>query len=572
MSVELLEFQKEAQLFVLKNRASILSLATGLGKTITSISAVERVINRYPAAKCIYVTGDSILPQSVEDIRAHFDLKVIQIYKLTPRERVRAYIDFAENGGQILVLNYHILIRDIERICGMIVQENLQVVSIFDEANNIRTSTSKFHLAAKQLAQISYKTIALTATPSKQKIDDIYYTLQAIGIRLCSRDLFAKSFEIYSEIPTLQVFHKGKMLTQVQARPSKNRNFLVFNFSLNLPQGFSLQRPAKGTFKYKPDGKFQYSNFTKGVSKQVMLINNEPYELHTFAAYNRLGFKNTRMFMKKVSPFMYVKSKRSVAAQLPRYTLFKRYVEEDPKSFSVAANLYKGVYSKSESERVVIGNYAQLLIAQNTPQVYDDSIAENYLTNKFKDVLDIIENNVDMDDKIVIYSPWRKSIDILYSILLAEVYQGDSARIAKISGGEDTDNNTERIRFQTDSDCQCLLMTDAGTQGLNLQVANHIVFLNMPKDAGDYDQVGGRLPRVGSKHSALNAYFIIAKDTIDEDHYEMIMHNYLFMRSLHKEFGDETLQDTSLPPLDLETNDEFLIQRLGNRKSKYLKN
>ena len=107
MSVELLPFQKEAQLFILKRKASLLALATGLGKTITSISAVAKIIEKYPEAKCIYITENSILCQSVEDIQEHFDLKVTQIYKLTPKERKLAYKDFISSGN-IMVMNYHI--------------------------------------------------------------------------------------------------------------------------------------------------------------------------------------------------------------------------------------------------------------------------------------------------------------------------------------------------------------------------------------------------------------------------------------------------------------------------------
>ena len=120
MAVELLPFQKEAQQFVLKRKASLLALATGLGKTITSISAVAKIIEKYPEAKCIYITENSILCQSVEDIQEHFNLNVIQIYKLTPKERKQAYSDFVKSG-QIMVLNYHILIRDIDMLYTLVV-------------------------------------------------------------------------------------------------------------------------------------------------------------------------------------------------------------------------------------------------------------------------------------------------------------------------------------------------------------------------------------------------------------------------------------------------------------------
>ena len=48
------------------------------------------------------------------------------------------------------------------------------------------------------------------------------------------------------------------------------------------------------------------------------------------------------------------------------------------------------------------------------------------------------------------------------------------------------------------------------------------------------------------------------------------MRNYMFMRELHPEFGDESLQDTKFKPLDLKQKDEFLFKKLENRKKQYI--
>lgn len=574
MAVELLPFQKEAQQFVLKRKASLLALATGLGKTITSISAVAKIIKKYPEAKCIYITENSILCQSVEDIQEHFNLNVIQIYKLTPKERKQAYSDFVKSG-QIMVLNYHILIRDIDLIYTLVVANKIQLVSIFDEANNIRNETSKFHQASRQLSKASYKSIALTATPTKQRLDDIYNTLKAINIEPLTRTYFAKNFEIYAEQPTLIISLSGKQLTQVTSIANKGR-YNVFRFKIpmlanNIAKAYIPDNKIRTRVRI-PDTTFEIGAVIFGQSKHYMQVMTQDgkhltFELMLVNRAQRLGFKNTGIFMNKMSDYIFVKSKRSVCDSLPRYTLQKRIVAEDALSKQTITALYKRTNEDGLPKPI---NYAQIMISQNTPQSYDENIDEYYKTNKIKEVFNILENDVDENDKVVIYSPWRKSIDTLYSILLAEYCNNTTSSIAKISGGDDTDNNEERIRFQTDPDCKILLMTDAGTRGLNLQVANHIIFLNMPKDAGDYDQVGGRLPRVGTKHISLSAYFIIAEDTIDQDHYEMVMRNYMFMRELHPEFGDESLQDTKFKPLDLKQKDEFLFKKLENRKKQYI--
>lgn len=580
MTVELLPFQKEAQLFVLKRKASLLALATGLGKTITSISAVDTVINKYPETKCIYVTENSILCQSVEDIEKHFDLKITQIYKLTPKERKEAYKDFVASSN-IMVMNYHILIRDIKLLQSLIVKHKIKLISIFDEANNIRRETSQFHQCARALSKLSYKTVALTATPTKQKLDDIYNTLKAINIEPISQTYFTKNFEILADTPTLIISYLGKVVTQIPCIATKGR-YSVFRFKIpflksNIKKVILPDNKLKIRTK-NSEGAFELGAVILGMNKSFMKVETVDdrqltFELLMVNKFQRLGFKNTNTFMQKVSDYIFVKSKRSVCDTLPRFTLQKRLVDEDKLSKQTITMLYEKTIKDvedSDEPRAKFVNYAQILISQNTPQSYNEQIDFKYKTEKIKEVFKILENDVEENDKVVIYSPWRKSIDILYCMLLDEYCDGNTEMIAKISGGDDTDNNEERVRFQTNPNCKILLLTDAGTRGLNLQVANHLIFLNMPRDAGDYDQVGGRLPRVGTKHTSLSAYFIIAEETIDQDHYEMVMRNYMFMRELHSEFGDESLQDTNFKPLDLKNKDEFLFKKLENRKKQYI--
>ena len=93
----------------------------------------------------------------------------------------------------------------------------------------------------------------------------------------------------------------------------------------------------------------------------------------------------------------------------------------------------------------------------------------------------------------------------------------------KITGSVPSEKRQDIVRkFQNDPDEKLIVLNiAAGGVGLTLTAASHVAFVELPWTPGAVDQAEDRLHRMGQKN-AVNVYYLLAKDTIDERVYDMI--------------------------------------------------
>jgi SNF2 family DNA or RNA helicase len=86
----------------------------------------------------------------------------------------------------------------------------------------------------------------------------------------------------------------------------------------------------------------------------------------------------------------------------------------------------------------------------------------------------------------------------------------------RISGDESAEAREQaRLAFHT-SGSNLMLITSAGGQALDLQAARILVFFDLPWSWGEFQQVLGRIRRIGSPHDAVLAVFLKNVGTIDD--------------------------------------------------------
>lgn len=93
----------------------------------------------------------------------------------------------------------------------------------------------------------------------------------------------------------------------------------------------------------------------------------------------------------------------------------------------------------------------------------------------------------------------------------------------KITGDVPSEKRQEIVnKFQNDPDEQLIVLNiQAGGVGLTLTAASHVAFVELPWTPGAVAQAEDRLHRIGQKN-AVNVYYLLGKDTIDQSVYEMI--------------------------------------------------
>jgi superfamily II DNA or RNA helicase len=87
-----------------------------------------------------------------------------------------------------------------------------------------------------------------------------------------------------------------------------------------------------------------------------------------------------------------------------------------------------------------------------------------------------------------------------------------------IINGASGQRNQETIKrfWQNPPDCHVIISTEAGSEGVNLQVANVLVNYDLPWNPMIVEQRIGRIQRLASEHASVSILNIILKDTFEE--------------------------------------------------------
>lgn len=117
------------------------------------------------------------------------------------------------------------------------------------------------------------------------------------------------------------------------------------------------------------------------------------------------------------------------------------------------------------------------------------------------------------EDKIVVFSAWKNGVRALQSRLAAEgigyvtIWGEDRDAVSRMQSQE---------KFWNDDRCRVLIGTTAIEQSLNLQVARHLINIDMIMNPKRMEQLAGRLSRAGSAHHTVYVHNLLTVDTQEE--------------------------------------------------------
>jgi SWI/SNF-related matrix-associated actin-dependent regulator 1 of chromatin subfamily A len=135
-------------------------------------------------------------------------------------------------------------------------------------------------------------------------------------------------------------------------------------------------------------------------------------------------------------------------------------------------------------------------------------------SDKMKELFTLLTEGDLADEKVIVFSRFKKMIDKLEEVAHSKKYK---LKTVRITGDEDEDQRKAAMqKFQDpNSDARICWITEAAKEGINLQAAKALVFYDSPWSAGDYLQILGRMIRIGSTHDRCYAIHLVARGTID---------------------------------------------------------
>ncbi len=113
--------------------------------------------------------------------------------------------------------------------------------------------------------------------------------------------------------------------------------------------------------------------------------------------------------------------------------------------------------------------------------------------------------------KVVVFTEWERM-----QAMAAEVCEKLGIGYVRLHGGVPAASRGRLIdRFREDPKCQVFLSTDAGGVGLNLQVASHVVNLDLPWNPAVLSQRIARVHRLGQRE-AVNVVLLVSEGSFEQ--------------------------------------------------------
>ena len=258
-----------------------------------------------------------------------------------------------------------------------------------------------------------------------------------------------------------------------------------------------------------------------------------------------IGYKNINLLHKKLQPIMLRRKKEEIEQQLPPrvdksyfVTMDKitndRYEEYETMVSSIAARAKKRPLSFEELQKLQIGLSCMRILCDSA-YILDQKITTS---PKVDEAIPIIEEILeDESNKIIIFSQWEKMLELLNKRLKEKDIQ-----VAWHTGSYSQMQRKKEIeKFKTSSDCNIFLSTDAGSTGLNLQVANVVINLDIPWTPAKLEQ---RVARAWRKYQKKTVQVInfITENRLEHRIVEMVKQKQFLSDNVLDGLGNDELK------------------------------
>ena len=235
-----------------------------------------------------------------------------------------------------------------------------------------------------------------------------------------------------------------------------------------------------------------------------------------------IGYKNLNAIGEQIREQLLRRTKKGVRLQLPKrsdqYLLVPmtsaqaEYHAECKWELTKILNKYKKFHYMSEQDR----RRLMLLLSQMRMVADSTFILEQNLKTrqdvKIAEVMNLLDNVfANGDEKVVIFSEWERM-----ARLVAIELEKRGIRFEYLNGSISAKQRGQLVEyFTTLPESRVFISTDAGSTGLNLQVASILINLDLPWNPAVLEQRIARIYRLGQE-KPVQILNLVSKDSIEE--------------------------------------------------------
>ena len=498
----LLPYQVEAVEAMVSRKKMLVAYDLGLGKTVLTIAALERLKEEGKIeGPGIVICLSSLKYQWASQIEKFTDgtAKVVVIDG-TPKKREQQYIEAIDWGHSLVdyvILNYEQVVNDWEWV-----QKLNRGFVVTDEATAIKSFRSKRAKAVKKL--ISPVKFALTGTPVENgKPEELYSIMQFVDSHVLGRfDLFDQTFIVRNRFGGVERYRNLPLLVRTLGSAAVRKRQSDPDVAPYLPETISTD-PIYVSFDSA--GRKIYTHIVRD------LLANLDEALDTFGGsfdlFSHYGKGDNAEVMDELRGLI-----------MSKMTCL-RLLCDDPQLLLVSATKYdQGTIVTSNDGKTISmpglqggSGYASELKALGLL----DNIKQGPKLGVLKQYVDDFLSQYD-GNKAVIFTSFVGMTKLIQETLpyKSVVYTGSMNAKQK---------EEAKLKFQLDPDVRLFISSDAGGYGVDLPQANLLINYDLPWNAGLSVQRNGRIKRASSTWKHIVIQDILMENSLEQRQREMLL-------------------------------------------------
>ena len=485
---KLYPYQEESVSRMVDRGQMLLGLVMGAGKTVTTIAAIEQLMESNEVDKCLVIVPASLKYQWMREIERFTNSRVAVIAG-TPKERQQSWR--ATISAKYIIVNPETLLRDMSHCLKV----DFQAV-VVDEATIIKSRVSKRSKLIKKIGKrVNYR-FALTGQPIENRPEELFSIMEFVDPDVLGRfDSFDRTFIVRDHFgkPTryrnLKALHESMQECMVR----KTRE----DIADQLPRIVHQVIPVP----FDDSGAQLYRTVSSDLLHQLQQVINK----------HGGGFNLWRHYNDPES--------NEAQGQIMSRLLVLRMLCDNPQLIINSASAY------NDPDRPNQGSaYADTIVSRGF-------MPGGMGTPKLDAVLEYIEQVLDEDpvNKVVLFSFFKDNLKLIKrataKITNSVLFTGDM---------NSEEKDVAKQKFSTDPSTRLFLSSDAGGYGVDLPMANYLISYDLPWSSGKLEQREARIIRLSSTFSHVTIATFVMQGSIEERQYEMLQQK----RSINEAFVD----------------------------------
>lgn len=498
----LLPYQVEAVDRMCERGSMLVAYDLGLGKTVLTLAAVERLMDEGKVTEPgIVVCLSSLKYQWASSVEKFTDSKALVIDG-TPKQRQAQYeqaMDWQNSGVDYVILNYEQIVND-----WKIVSKLPRGFVVADEATAIKSFRAKRAKLVKKL-KCDY-TYALTGTPLENgKPEELYSIMQFVDASVLGRfDLFDQTFIVRNHFGGVDRYRNLPVLHKTMAKASVRKRQDDADVAPYLPATIF---PEPMFVPFEPSAKRLYNKIVEDLVAdldEAMESFGSSFDL--FKYYSGQADSDVSEFRGRIMSKLTALRMLCDHPQLLKDSAAKflngtvTVTNEDGDDLTTNIPGYNGGSS-----------YAAELDATGWLEKITKAPKLDALKAYVDDFLSQFEGN-----KVVIFTSYVSMVDLIAEALSD---YGPTKYTGQMNAKE---KEASKVHFQTDPDCRVLVSSDAGGYGVDLPQANLLINYDLPWNAGLAVQRNGRIRRASSTWKSVVIQDLLMKGSVEERQHAML--------------------------------------------------